>query len=880
MTSRATPTAKNPTHAITLSDGTYTYGFELADLPQRAIQDNTATPSTLVVTGGGNKYGNGDPSFSHIEQRDWTGGRGQEDFQDDATRFYDNNNCWTGTSNLLMPSMAWRFSKGIYSAIEFVDTGKGEIFWEPVYGSSRYLDTKITGITLTATRTVIWMKRIGNPSDPTLKIYADSGGAPTGSALGLYPHSYLVGSNERVQLTEEISTPFNFSAATTYHLVLETGADDDADNHWEIGCCDDWLGNNPSKYSADFSTWTGLTNRRRALHRILGAAVKQDFLSFYLNKLTYVVTKPDNAAAAAKVYSTGSVGFVTSAGSDSFTTSVNEANAVGGYVNIVSGTGSGQTRTIIASSGTYMYSVSPVWDTIPDATSMFIITGIDAWNECATTGLTKPVKSVCVADNVAYFAQGSATNIRKMRYDTTTKAHQYADDGSNKADLLYQWFSGGKTVIVRSLGNEISFADLPSTPWSSSLSFGTAIKVGTADCRIINIVEYNGSLWVAKEDGLWFYDSSLKQFKKLNVGLDAVVSPNTGAGMVAQNLYLFFTWGNFSIERLYGGNQYGGTLDDIGLWKGSGLPFDRGGNVASLLSVYSWLFAGVGVDDSYDNADKLYSSVMMYNGMGWSEIFRGWETKKLVRNIFWQSIPDGRNRLWIVCDGELISIVFPRGTLNPAQDRANGIAAAGYYYGYTFANQAIIDTSTYDMGMSVQSKYFHKFSVISDGLNSLHGMVIHVYYQTDDDIGQQYSWTYAGTISTSPSGSVDLALGNTRRIRMRMIIQNGNLTATPVIRATVLEGFVRTPHKRVWVVRTKTSPFQVTRMGTPDTKPSVLYDWLNEKLDQADTLTMAAIYDSMHNHSVIMDQYRLVPKSHDEIEGEDSYELWMTLREA
>jgi len=311
------------------------------------------------------------------------------------------------------------------------------------------------------------------------------------------------------------------------------------------------------------------------------------------------------------------------------------------------------------------------------------------------------------------------------------------------------------------------------------------------------------------------------------------------------------------------------------------MPYNRGGEVVSLLSVYSWLFAGVNAGDDHDSSLKVYSSVMMYNGIGWSEIFRGWDKNKTIGNLHWQTIPEGRSRLWISCDGELISIVFPKGTLNPSQDRAN---TAGNLLNYTFNPQMVLDTSTYDMGAINQNKYYHKLSVISDGLTregyADSGGRIYVLYQTDARVGPTHPWIYAGEIKYSPSDSVDLAIGNIKRLRIRLILQHKNISGTPLIRATVLEGFVRTPHKRVWVVRTKTSPFQVTRMGTPDTKPSVLYDWLNEKIDQADKLTMEAIYDSMHNHSVIMDQYRLVPKSHDEIEGEDSYELWMTLREA
>ena len=107
------------THDISLSDGVETWGGRLDGGP-RGIQEVPQTPSTLRVTPGGQKFGDWDPSFSHLEQSTWVGGRGQETFADDPSKFFDSQNCWTLTPN----KPAWRYT-----------TTSGEAM--PWYGSVR-----------------------------------------------------------------------------------------------------------------------------------------------------------------------------------------------------------------------------------------------------------------------------------------------------------------------------------------------------------------------------------------------------------------------------------------------------------------------------------------------------------------------------------------------------------------------------------------------------------------------------------------------------------------------------------------------------------------------------------------------------------------------
>ena len=90
------PGSPGSTHEISIDDGVSIYGLKLSG-GAKGIQEVPATPSTLYFTQGGTKYGNAEPGFSHVEQRDWSGGRGQDDFSVDVTQFFDSKEAWTVT---------------------------------------------------------------------------------------------------------------------------------------------------------------------------------------------------------------------------------------------------------------------------------------------------------------------------------------------------------------------------------------------------------------------------------------------------------------------------------------------------------------------------------------------------------------------------------------------------------------------------------------------------------------------------------------------------------------------------------------------------------------------------------------------------------------
>src|SRR3990167_10119352 len=168
------PDVKNPTHEISLSDGVETWGLKLENGPA-GVREASQHPSTLRFTGGGTKFGDYEPSLSHIEQRTWKGGRGQEDFVDDATRFYDSQACWTLTEGRLLPAPQWKFWR-IRNCDYYLP---GNMSWKALVGTSRYISVLVTAAkTYLADKAYVWLRRRGSPGTLTFELCSNSSGNP------------------------------------------------------------------------------------------------------------------------------------------------------------------------------------------------------------------------------------------------------------------------------------------------------------------------------------------------------------------------------------------------------------------------------------------------------------------------------------------------------------------------------------------------------------------------------------------------------------------------------------------------------------------------------------------------------------------------------
>jgi hypothetical protein len=318
----------------------------------------------------------------------------------------------------------------------------------------------------------------------------------------------------------------------------------------------------------------------------------------------------------------------------------------GAYCHIWNGTAQGQYRKIASNTATEL-TVTPPWDEQPaaggsDIGSEYVIIGTNKWqdvtpnpydNSGTNTGITSPITDVLSLWGILYLAQGEKDNILRVReynnagtwtdfWGSNSAAAVSVYDGTNKALFLgktydpvnenYVWRARNENPAEWTGTDQTSVSKADDVNWGTSLTFGNPIPVGSRDYLITGLTIYNGKLWIGKENSIWYidFDGTYDRAYPLQIGLEAMSDPDNCKAMIAKDLFLFFNWAN-SVERMYGS-----TLDDVGPWRGAGLPDRARGPIVSLVPVIGWMFATV---DGYDSEQ---SSVLLYNERGWHTLFR------------------------------------------------------------------------------------------------------------------------------------------------------------------------------------------------------------------------------------------------------------------
>jgi hypothetical protein len=472
---------------------------------------------------------------------------------------------------------------------------------------------------------------------------------------------------------------------------------------------------------------------------------------------------------------------------------------------------------------------------IETSTDSYVNKSYDDYKTTEITGhgLTL-IKDVIVVNNIAYFGQGSATVIR--RWNGTT----WADDKATiRADMFceHSTTADGSVLYRYVSGTGIAKSEIKS--WGTNLSFGSESKLGK-DIKITNMSSYQGKLYIFSTDSIWSIDADNK-ISKFNSRVDDATDTANGRAVIEHGQYLFFTLDK-SLEQLYGT-----SLNDVGPHHGAGLPGDRTGYISCLETAFSHLFVGV------DGGTSNYSSILMFDGVNYHEVWRAPMKGKSISTMYWYS-----NKaiaypvLFFDYGGQLCFIKYPDFGFTPSKD-------SDIYY----VPEADMITSTFDMNITRRPKFFNEFSIISKNLFSTKSDFalstkidadsrILVYYQIDNDINSD-NWTYAGTIASSPFGSVFINRSNCYaiRIKYKLLTSDANIPAS--VSATVLEGFARTPIKYQWVLRLKTSSLQSTLNGAPDHNPDKLLKWLKEKAASAELVTLHSQLIALDLKSVVIE---------------------------
>jgi hypothetical protein len=797
----------SPTHDISLSDGSTTYGLIYSGGP-RVLQEVPLSPPAQAFEN---------------EQRNWIGGRGRNLYTDDPTGYFDDFFLWSTTEGKLMPSLQWRFSQTVRTAHTSLPGDNSSLAWWKLYGDTpasrigRYLSIAFTpGGNITADKAYLIIRRRGTPGTLTFELCADSTGDP-GTVLQTVTKttSDITDTISIYQLFDWASTQA-LTGGTTYHIKIYGAATDSADSasgRWEV------LGNSAgtaSQYSAAGSAWTEVSFS--LYFRVVGADFAGQWRFFYHEGALYAVSQSDTGATPVLLLN-GVRGIATSATGTTLVCSALSMTAdayIGAYIRIYDGTGDGQVRQITDNDAT-SFTVA-TWDVTPDATSKFLVYGTDYWTTITGHGLTAITGKPVSTGTVCYFPQGGVAAIRRMRINGNTP--EYAADSTNTCHLLGTHMEGATLKVVAGYRDTSAVKLADAVAWGTDLTLGAAKSVGTTDYRINNIYSHNKILYIFKEDGIYSYNNGIVE--KLGNGFSDAPDRYMGVGVGAQNQYMWFGWSH-SVER-----QLGSNIDDMLNYKRGydGVPENRTGNISSIVSAVGWLFFVI------DGGSSNYSSIVVWNGFGWHEIFRGWATGVRIRNAVWQPVFEGRGRLWFDIGGDVAYIEFPKYAANPLRD-----SSINYNW------EGAIVTGTYDAHDQNLYKILSLLRVFTERGD------VEVDYQTNANVGTT-NWATLGTADSQPVEDLILNLGGVFQVRFRFRLQVTNTRTPSILTGWQLSGRMM-PLSRYQYLGTFRADSEATSYSDEqDHDPNTLYTQLQTWAEQQTKLTFRTCFYSSDNKVV------------------------------
>jgi hypothetical protein len=788
----------DPTHDLSLSDSTTTLGLIFAGGP-RVLQEIPLSPPAQAF---------------EIEQRNWIGGRGRVRYDDDPTGYFDSQSLWTTTDGKVMPMLQWRFCKGLRSADDSsLPDAAASMAWWKLYGNTpasritRYLSISFAaGASYNADKGYLWIRRRGTPGTLTFELCSDSVGTPgtPGTVLKTVTKTTtdITDTVSLFQLFDWTSTQALVSG-TTYHIKIYGASSDDISSHWEV------LGNSAgtsSKYSSDGSAWTSATISM--YYRITDADINRQWKFFNLEGGLYAVSINDDGTTSL-IRRNGIRGTATSATSTTLTdtnvgTMVTNRHA-GALIRIIDGTGDGQAR-LIASNTATQFTVTTAWDITPDSTSRYVVYASDYMPSIGGSPGVGAVKNKpLVVGAVAYFPQGQSVNIRRMRVNASS--HDFADDGTNKADLLGLNVEGTAPLVYAANVAAATIQPASVVGWGTSLTLGTAKQIGGSEFRITNLFSHNKVMKIFKEDGPYTYNNGIVERDGGNFA--DIPDPTTGLGVGTQNGQLWWGWAH-SLER-----QTGSSVDDMLNFKRGydGIPLDRVGYISCIVSAVGWLFFVI------DGGTSNYSSIVGWNGMGFHEIFRGWAAGVRIRNAVWQGCPETRNRLWFDVGGDMAFIEFPRAA-NPLKGTA-----------INYQHEGVLITSTYDAHDQNLYKILGLLRVFSESGS------VEIDYQTNANVGTT-TWTALATASTQPVSDITLNLGEILQIRFRLRLQVTASQSPTILTGWQLSGRQMPLAKYQFLGTFKTDSDQTTFTDEPDHDPNTLFSQIKAWAEAQTKLTL------------------------------------------
>jgi hypothetical protein len=229
---------------------------------------------------------------------------------------------------------------------------------------------------------------------------------------------------------------------------------------------------------------------------------------------------------------------------------------------------------------------------------------------------------------------------------------------------------------------------------------------------------------------------------------------------------------------------------------------------------------------------------MIFNGVGWHEVFRAPQPGMRIREVKYQSVENGKPKLWIDCGGDLYYQDYPAMTSQPLRDTA-----------HQYQHEGAIVSSTIDAGFIDLPKFYKELTLATEKMTT--GMEIGVDVQFDEDINTD-NWIPIQSVVSSQKGVSSINTGGKYKLRYRLRINTNNVLVSPVVVCPIIKCFARTPVKRQWNVRADVNDLAQVQ-GRPDKDADQFYKWLWDISQSTKGVLMNTRLESVNNLWVVIE---------------------------
>jgi hypothetical protein len=640
---------------------------------------------------------------------------------------------------------------------------------------------------------------------------------------------------------EENDSAISLTAATNYWLVLIFASDDDDDAYFGVKGATD-LENNKTLKSTDNVTWATGTTVDNVFFRLL-PEWKDYKVYFTEHKRSLIISTNYDDGTKSEVYVLGDSGTATGG---STTTLVDTTKTwttdehKGKILYLSDGTGSVQRLpfTICTSNTNNTLTLSAL-DVAPAAGTEYTFLDSNIFRKISPAGgdawaAGKQVTDMMSYGGAIYFAHGDATSMTKLQRYTSGGAwtNDYDIEGNAVGSILTSGVdSDGRAVYIAKRSTPEVFrapaVDATGTTTAADLVPVSKGLVGDGTSKINGMLLYGeyGELTVLTSNSFYSYYNDGFHEKRVPEMRHTQDDRNGRAQDVA-GMYLYFSWHN-SVLRYYESN-----LDDIGPNNSEmEMPYTIYkkllGN-ATEFTTYAGGILIVAINGGLANQ----SSVIMWTGSGWCEVWRSPYMQEGIRNhsvynVHTMSVEgDAVDWIYINWGSDIVKVPI---SLNPPAVPVlyDYKAAKPVDYGwYPFRWGGYLVTGWMRLNLYDVQKYFHSIKAVVDK-NIGSGVELYVDYQVDDSTS---SWNVINTTSfstfyTKQNMTSDNSLSGRRiRLRFRIDLNDAGTNVTPVIISTVMEAIVRFPNKHQYDVNYRTRDRDLDLLGAPDP-----YQWANDK---------------------------------------------------